>query len=57
MEAGGLPRQTQVRSLVDVASLGQVPSEPNEDEGTLMKYLQQAVEDIAGCQGRSFLSL
>lgn len=36
--------QSQVLSLVDVASLV-----PYEDEGTLMKYLQQAVEGTAGC--------
>lgn len=57
MEACGLLRQTQVLPLVGVASLGQVSSEPYEDGGTLMKYLQQAVEDTAGCQDRSFLSL
>lgn len=60
MEACGLlrnSRQPQVLSLVGVASLGQVPSEPYEEESTLMKYLQQPVEDTAQCKAGLFISL
>lgn len=60
MEACGLlrnSRQPQVLSLAGVASLGQVSSEPYEEEGTLMKYLQQAVEDTAQCKAGFFIPL